>query len=558
MIPVAHALELTYPSFLPLREKMEFGELAAVLFGAALGIGSVFAVGVIIWAGWELATSSANPGKRAQARERVVAAFVGLAMLLGATILLRIINPDLPVVGVRDTITFPAVTTPVVGTIEKPLEESPTAFSIYPIGETLDATEAWIQTTSATLVENVDAVLANMKLCTKEACEARTRASYQNNYCGMDSRSIGLGSCSWPTWKTQALTCLPDPDKNFCEFPSGTTDTCPGRGEAEEKLPQLVQKFLDIKTFFEKDINAARAQIQACLTTRVATFYTHSLAWPFFPAAKSCSDCKESMDYFCESGGTLSRIHLPLDRLIALEEEFIKLEGEIYNAILSCSCGYSIFTCPSNFSTCLEGCGTDTPPWCPVPQCDDGCEGPGCGQQGVCCSIGCDRWDMTSYQPCYASQGVGACEDRVTNPNPRPGTVVTDPATGVRNIHPVSGELVDYSTYKKSCPPELWEELEKLHKIRVELESLKGQLGIQAAVVDFYGQEAIKAMQSTKPIGYFFASCRETQFYGRVQKEASCVEGLGCCPDDATYNDILSCRNEDFYYCGKLPPAPGD
>ncbi|MFA6158504.1 MAG: pilin [Candidatus Paceibacterota bacterium] len=64
------------------------------VYGLAIGIGSVIATVMIIWAGFEYMYVEAI-GKKSAAKERITNAFLGLLVILGSYILLRTINPNL-------------------------------------------------------------------------------------------------------------------------------------------------------------------------------------------------------------------------------------------------------------------------------------------------------------------------------------------------------------------------------------------------------------------------------------------------------------------------------
>jgi hypothetical protein len=63
----------------------------------ALMIAGLLAFGSIIWAGIQYAMSSGNPGKQGDARDQITQAFLGILLLVGAYLILNVINPDLTV-----------------------------------------------------------------------------------------------------------------------------------------------------------------------------------------------------------------------------------------------------------------------------------------------------------------------------------------------------------------------------------------------------------------------------------------------------------------------------
>ncbi len=69
-------------------------QVVAGIYGLAIGIGSIIAVVMIIYAGFEYMYQESIEGKSG-AKERITNAFLGLFVILGSYILLKTINPDL-------------------------------------------------------------------------------------------------------------------------------------------------------------------------------------------------------------------------------------------------------------------------------------------------------------------------------------------------------------------------------------------------------------------------------------------------------------------------------
>ena len=105
----ARAIELTYPSFFALNQVTSLGGLVSLIFTASLGVGALIAVGVIMVSGFQFAFSSANPSLRLSARQRFVAALVGLAILAAAALFLQTINPQLLSVSLSRNIELPEI-----------------------------------------------------------------------------------------------------------------------------------------------------------------------------------------------------------------------------------------------------------------------------------------------------------------------------------------------------------------------------------------------------------------------------------------------------------------
>jgi len=64
------------------------------IFGWAIGVGALLALGVIIFGGLKYATSGISEAQ-SDGKEWIKAAIYGLALLLGAYLILRTINPDI-------------------------------------------------------------------------------------------------------------------------------------------------------------------------------------------------------------------------------------------------------------------------------------------------------------------------------------------------------------------------------------------------------------------------------------------------------------------------------
>src|SRR3989344_6826580 len=61
----------------------------------ALGIGAIFALGIIVFGGILYITSAGNPDRLREARAWITAALVGLLILFGSFLILKTLNPKL-------------------------------------------------------------------------------------------------------------------------------------------------------------------------------------------------------------------------------------------------------------------------------------------------------------------------------------------------------------------------------------------------------------------------------------------------------------------------------
>src|SRR5882672_11379419 len=67
------------------------------LFQFGMLLAGILAFGMVVWAGVSYATSAGNAGKRSEAIDRVMQAFLGILLLVGAYVILYTVNPGLTV-----------------------------------------------------------------------------------------------------------------------------------------------------------------------------------------------------------------------------------------------------------------------------------------------------------------------------------------------------------------------------------------------------------------------------------------------------------------------------
>ncbi len=96
----SHALELQYsqfpiPGFSGFSENPSLGDLFNFIYRFALLLSGVLIFCSIFIFAFQFLTSSANPGKRSEAKKRLTATVVGTLLLFGTFIVLRTINPQL-------------------------------------------------------------------------------------------------------------------------------------------------------------------------------------------------------------------------------------------------------------------------------------------------------------------------------------------------------------------------------------------------------------------------------------------------------------------------------
>ncbi len=92
-----------------------------------VGLGGLFAFGMLVFAGVEYMTSAGNSAKMKQAVNRITSAIAGLALLLSVFIVLNIINPELTIIRDTDDL-FQEFELRVAGISPSHLEEPPCEF----------------------------------------------------------------------------------------------------------------------------------------------------------------------------------------------------------------------------------------------------------------------------------------------------------------------------------------------------------------------------------------------------------------------------------------------
>lgn len=95
----AISLNLEYPKFgnVDLSTDQGLEDLISWLYYAIIGISTIAAFIMLIWGGIEWMTSSGNPTKTGDARDRIKAALLGLLLVLSSFIIIQIINPELTI-----------------------------------------------------------------------------------------------------------------------------------------------------------------------------------------------------------------------------------------------------------------------------------------------------------------------------------------------------------------------------------------------------------------------------------------------------------------------------
>lgn len=94
-------LNLNYPSFggFDLDENQNLNEIIAWFYYFVIAIAGLAVFAMLVWGGVGWLTSAGNPTKTSEAKDRITSAFLGLLIILGSYLVLRLINPELTILN---------------------------------------------------------------------------------------------------------------------------------------------------------------------------------------------------------------------------------------------------------------------------------------------------------------------------------------------------------------------------------------------------------------------------------------------------------------------------
>ena len=84
-------------------------EVIQNIFNLALMVSGILAFGAVIYGAFMYTFSAGNPGMQSDARDQILQAFLGLALLLGSYLILNTINPNLTRITLNP---LPVITAP--------------------------------------------------------------------------------------------------------------------------------------------------------------------------------------------------------------------------------------------------------------------------------------------------------------------------------------------------------------------------------------------------------------------------------------------------------------
>ena len=98
ILATTHGLETVWPQSpngINLTGTSTLTDLIAYLYGWMIAIGGLIAFIIIVIAGFQYLTSSGNPTKTQDAKDKILSAVTGLILLLSTVIILNVLNPEL-------------------------------------------------------------------------------------------------------------------------------------------------------------------------------------------------------------------------------------------------------------------------------------------------------------------------------------------------------------------------------------------------------------------------------------------------------------------------------
>lgn len=352
------ALELTYPSFLPLREGIQLHEMVEILFTSSLVLGVILAFISLIYAGFEYIVSGENAGKRNAARQHLIAVVIGITILLSSVIFLRLVNPNL--------VTIPPLVIDVLeirgGNIvagrDPAAEELGGNYSRLNLSTNISSLKNSLQKLQAegsrgTLLESIASLMeeCSPNLCVPGSTPYSKIEIVERSYesCGLDED----GNKDCDTFYETEPQCVPA----TCTGTSCSGAPLEGREGVKDTIVEASQQLDALASLF--------AQIESGQTT-VASCGGNALSCVTSQVSGATSSCDPAQDFFCGISASPSA-SLPLRETAELESEFIENMKKISRSVLSASCGNTTFQCDGGCGEAVGYCTpSDAPSGCPA------------------------------------------------------------------------------------------------------------------------------------------------------------------------------------------------
>jgi len=94
-------LNICYPEIggFTVRLEMDINQLIAWFYYFVITISGLAIFAMLVWGGFTWLTSTGDPAKIADAKERIYSAFLGLLLILASYLIMQVINPELVVLN---------------------------------------------------------------------------------------------------------------------------------------------------------------------------------------------------------------------------------------------------------------------------------------------------------------------------------------------------------------------------------------------------------------------------------------------------------------------------
>ena len=536
------ALEISYPPFFPLTDTTSAPDLIKIFYQGMLGIGIVVAGSFVVILGFRILTSRGNISKTLETREQILHVLVGLAILVGAILLLRTINPEIATIQIG-TIKFGVPPAPLLPTVTS-TKTNEAAFDIEPLGRTLDQTDVFLNKMDPELSgasldpDNGEPYYPDL-LNDPYFSTPGTKSTLGLLEAVVQEVSSGLASCSsslclypnpipYKTWHHTSCQIGTDPygnpiygdcsscgDLQSCTTNICTGDPCPDRSDANSLLADIPTSFEALQTFWLNTIKPERDAIINCVTEQnqgYATFLTYGSALLMAQqpdgtnaVATDCSDpnkpCSESTDFFCTnavtSTGQFTRLHLSLNDPTIARNGLLQKEEDLIKDIQGQS---------SSLPAALRGNGVNEDMATSSTSC-------ACGNTQAT-SSSCSTGDV-----CDVGNPISCTTDKV------PGTE------------------------SKGCYATTWTKLQELVDISTRMENLHDMITNEMNFINPLIDIELASSSSTYQSIYIKPCSSAKTIATSICPQTTEVPPTICCPNAYTKNDILQCENEDFYTC---------
>lgn len=90
-------LEVDYPKFGDVETTSYLPDYVKYIYYAAIGISGLIALAMLTWAGFDYLTSTGNPEKMKDAKDKIISVILGLVILFGSYLIVNTINPELTI-----------------------------------------------------------------------------------------------------------------------------------------------------------------------------------------------------------------------------------------------------------------------------------------------------------------------------------------------------------------------------------------------------------------------------------------------------------------------------